>query len=129
MPARYGIDLQQRLVHSSGEGRLTLEECLIHQRTLRTDPNFRPDFSQIMDFTRVEHIALTGADVRKLAEAAVFSPTARRVIVAPTVTAFGLARMFAMIREFAGERGILIARSRAEAEALLFQPQEIAQVV
>jgi len=129
VPANYVIDPKQRLVLSSGEGTLTLEECLAHQRALRADPNFRPDFSQIMDLSAVDHIALTGADIRKMAEASLFSPWARRIIVAPTAAGFGLARMFAMIREFAGERGIVVVRHRAEADALVAAPAELAAVI
>ena len=49
--AFYNIDKERRLVLSSGNGVLTKEDLLGHMDRLSKDPDFDPDFSQVLDFT------------------------------------------------------------------------------
>jgi hypothetical protein len=115
VPASYKIDKDRRLVMSTGSGVFKKDEVLSHQGELLADPDFNPNYSQLVDFTRVTKFDLSAADVRILAERDVFAPDARRAFIVPTELAFGLARMYGVHREDAGEKGIRIFRNKEEA--------------
>jgi hypothetical protein len=82
---------------------------------LMKDPDFDPSYSQIADFTQVTKIELTAQDVHELAQRSVFSPQSRRALIVPNDVAYGLGRMFEMLRENQGEMGIRIFRNLEEA--------------
>ena len=115
MPAFYKIDKERRLVLSSGTGVFNKEAAQAHQERLLADPEFDPSYSQLMDFTHVTQIDLTAADIQQLALRNIFSPESRRAFLVPNDLAFGLARMFEILRESAGERGIGVFRNLEEA--------------
>jgi hypothetical protein len=68
-----------------------------------------------MDFTHATRVDLSGEEVRDLAEASIFSTASRRAILAPSDSVHRLARMFEILREMAGERGIRVFRNLDEA--------------
>jgi predicted phosphoribosyltransferase len=105
MPVTYKIDKQQRLISSNAYGVVTREEILEHQRKLAADPDFSPTFSQIADFTRTTKLEIKAADVQVFAARNIFAPTVRRAIVVTDGEAFGLARMFEILRDAKGEQG------------------------
>jgi hypothetical protein len=115
MPAFYKIEKENRLVLSTASGTITMPEVLAHHQKLSTDPEFDPAFSQLIDVTHVTKIDLTTADIRRLAQNNLFSPTSRRAILVNSDTAFGFARMFEMLRQAAGETGIKVFRNLDEA--------------
>ena len=115
MPASYNIDKERRLVISTVSGVVTLADGLAHQRNLRNDPDFDPSFSQLMDFRQVIRVDLSGEDVRKLAQTTIFSPNSRRAMLVSSDLEYGLARMFEILRETMGERGIRVFRDLNEA--------------
>lgn len=51
MPCRYVIDIEQRLVISTGWDRVTFAEIKAHQDQLVSDPDFNPEFNQFVDAT------------------------------------------------------------------------------
>jgi hypothetical protein len=108
MPLAYKIDKERRLVTSSGWGTITRQEIIDHQQKLAADPDFSRTYSTIADFTRVTKLEVTAADVRAFAAKNVFAPNARRAIVVADGEAFGLARMFEILRDANGEEGIRI---------------------
>jgi len=116
----YKIDKERRLVLSTGSGAFTLADALAHQQRLASDPDFDPSFSQLVDLTHVTSVKLTASDVRKLAQASLFSRGSRRAILATSEAAFGLARMFEALRESAGEDGIHVFRDLNDALDWLF---------
>lgn len=115
MPAFYKIDKDRRLVMSSAMGPFSKEDALGHQNRLRDDPDFDPAYSQLMDFTHVTQILLTAADIQQLALSNIFSKESRRAFLVANDLAFGLARMFEILRESGGERGIRVFRNLEEA--------------
>lgn len=115
MPAFYKIDKERRLVLSSGIGVFNLEDARSHQERLIADPDFDPSYSQLLDFTHTTQIDLTPADVRQLAVRNIFSPNSRRAFLVPNDLAYGLGRMYEILREAAGERGIRIFRNLEDA--------------
>ena len=82
---------------------------------LSKDPDFDPSFSQIVDFTQVRRIELSADEIRSLAQRTIFSATSRRAFIAPDEVAFGIGRMFQILRGLEGEKGIRIFRSLEEA--------------
>jgi len=53
MPCRYVIDIERRLVLSTGWDRVTFAEMKAHQDKLASDPDFNPEFDQFVDATTV----------------------------------------------------------------------------
>ena len=123
MPASYRIDTTLGLVQSVAAGRLTEEDLRLHQRGLASDPAFRPDLAQLWDASAVERVELTNRCIRELASANPFGRGARRAIAAPNDLAFGIARMFEMLRAET-EDEVHVFRSMAEARAWLELPPE-----
>ena len=115
MPAFYKIDRENRLVMTTASGTVTLADALAHQEKLRRDPDFDPSFSQLLDVSFVTRMEITSEHVRLLAQSSSFSPNSRRAVLVSNDTAYGLARMFEMLRESAGDTGIEVFRSLDEA--------------
>jgi hypothetical protein len=121
MPAFYKIDKQRRLVVTIASGVLSLDDILQHQRQLSSDKDFDPTFAQLFDFNGIEKVAIAAEEVRTFAETSIFSPGARRAVVAEkNDVAFGLSRMFEIMRKLRGDRHIKVFRDRKQALAWLF---------
>jgi hypothetical protein len=123
MPACYKIDKQRRLVMSTAYGTVSREDLLDHQNKLLADPDFDPTFSQLSDFGHMTKLEVTAADIRVFAERNIFAPEARRAFVVPDDVAFGLARMFEMLRDAKGEQGIRVFRELEEGLDWVFSAQ------
>jgi len=108
VPASYKILKSHRLVASSAVGVFTLHDALTHQDRLANDPDFDPKFSQLIDFTHAMTVELSAEDIRRISERQVFWSCARRAILVRDDLGFGFARMFEMLREEAGEKGIRV---------------------
>ena len=115
MPFSYKIDKERKMVMSTGYGVFTLEDALGHQEKLRKDHDFDPGFCQLMDFTHVTKLDLRAEDVRRLAQASIFAPDSRRAILVTRDTAYGLSRMFEILRSTFGEKGIQAFRNLDDA--------------
>jgi len=102
---------------SSASGVFTPADALAHGQKLLKEPEFEPSFSQFIDLTQVTEWKLDASELRSAARMTIFSPHSRRAIWAPSDLAFGYARMFEMLRDFAGETGIRVFRNRDEAMA------------
>ena len=103
MPASYSIDAERELVISRIWGAPTDDEILAHGRRLRDDPDFRPDFRQLLDMTGLEEIRISSQKVRQASRDQFFVPGVRRALVAQTDAAFGMARMYALASEAEGQ--------------------------
>jgi hypothetical protein len=120
MPAFYKIDKERKLVMTTYSGVLMIAESLGHQEKLPKDPDFDPSFSQLFDVTHVTEVQLTAEDVRTLARTSVFSPDSRRAILVDSDLKFGLARMFEVLRDTMGEKGIRVFRNLEDALDWIF---------
>ena len=120
MPAFYKIAKERRLVLSTASGVFALTDALAHQEQLLADSDFDPNYSQLLDFSHVTKIELSKEDIRKLAERDVFSPTSSRAILVTTELEEGLARLFKMLRENAGERSIRVFSNLDDALEWIF---------
>lgn len=108
------IDVDRRIVFSYGQEDFTYADALGHIERLGRDPQFHPDFRQIIDLRDVTDPQLSADQVRALARHNVFNPDSRRAMVASSDASFGLARMFDTIRELRGETGIRVVRTLSE---------------
>lgn len=94
MPAHFTIDVSRRLVISTFEGPTTLPEIVGLAPLIRAHPDFDPDFSEIIDCTRIITNNISTDAIRSLSRGEqIFNPTSKHVVVAPTDYIFGLARM------------------------------------
>jgi hypothetical protein len=120
MPAFYKIDKGHRVVLSTASGVFDLAAALAHQDQLLADPDFDPSYSQLLDYSHVTDVRIDANDVRKLAERSVFWPCSRRAMYVTRDIEYGFARMFEMLRENAGEKGIRVFRNLDDALTWIF---------
>ena len=99
MPADYRIDRPRGLVISCGWGIVSDQDLLGHARALARDPAFKPSMNQVYDFRDVVDQDIGGATVLELANLSPFGPGARRAIIVRGDAAFGMARMFQILRD------------------------------
>ena len=69
----YHIDVARRLVRSHATGRLTDADLQQHQQQLRQEAAFDPTFCQLLDWTGVTALALTGDGLRHVLRRRSFS--------------------------------------------------------
>ena len=110
---------------SSGNGVFNREEALAHRARLFADPDFDPNYSQLLDLTHVTRFDLNAADLRQLAEDDPFTTSSRRAFLVPNDLSYGLGRMYEIFRESAGEHGIRIFRSLDEALDWILSKKQI----
>jgi len=122
LPASYTIDGDRRIVFSRIWGTATEDEVREHGLRLRNDPEFQPDFRQLLDLSDLTEILVGSEMVRNAARDQFFSPGVRRALVATSDAAFGMARMYAIASEHAGQT-IQVFRDMNAAEAWLDQKQ------
>jgi len=99
MPFAFTIDTSRRLVLSRGWGVLNDRELVAHVRALAQDPRFRPDLHQLCDFIDVTDVRVTAAGVREMTGLKPFGAGARRAFAVSSDVAYGMARMYQIMRE------------------------------
>jgi len=116
MPLHSVIQKEQRLVITTGEGRLTLEDVKENQHRLLSDPDFDPGFNQLLDATAITEMAITVDEIKRAVSPKVFSPTSRRAFVVSSTFMYGMARMIQTYNELSqGSTAVTIFRDRASA--------------
>jgi len=116
MPADFIIDVTHGVVLTTGTGEFTRADFIEHMSRLKADPNFNPDFNQVVDCRAITLLNLNGDEVRDLASQSIFSVRSRRAFVASSDLQFGLGRMFAAYREMAGQQ-MMVFKDMQEALA------------
>jgi hypothetical protein len=99
MPFSYVVYREHRLVISTGSGRVTWEEIRERQDQTKTDPDFNPEFNQIVDLRTVTGFEMTSDHARVLARRMIFSFTSKRAFVAANPGVFGVGRMWELFTE------------------------------
>jgi ribonucleotide monophosphatase NagD (HAD superfamily) len=103
MPVHYLLDKERQLVITTGSGRVTFAEARAHQEKLKNDPDFQPQFGQLLDLTAVTGLDLSNQEAQSLARTSPFFATSsRRAWVAPSPFLFGMGRLIGAYREMAG---------------------------
>jgi hypothetical protein len=103
MPISYTIDRDHGIVFSRAWDVLTYPELREHYFRLAADPDFDPDFCQLADNRQVRRVEMTAQTLRQLAGITIFTEGRPRALVVPTETDYGLARMYAIFCETAGQ--------------------------
>jgi hypothetical protein len=93
MPVESFINEERRLVVTTAWDHVTFEEFAAHQDRLLSDPDFNPDFDQLLDGTKVTGLDVSIEEIKALARRGVFSPTSRRAFVTSNPTFFGMGRV------------------------------------
>jgi hypothetical protein len=88
----------QRLVHTWTNGGLSDADMSAHRTHLLADPDFRPDFDQLIECLGALPSAISQEGVSAAVTHSVFSKKSRRAIVAVQNASFGVARMFALMQ-------------------------------
>jgi hypothetical protein len=74
-----------------------------HARALASDPRFDQSFQQLIDLREVTDLDFPSSTIRSLAQMSPWGFGARRAVVVGTDVAFGMARMYQILREPDGE--------------------------
>src|SRR2546423_722796 len=98
MPITYQIDTARRIVFSRGYGKVTDEDLLQYNTTLKADPNFDPNLNQLFDFTEVIKIDIKTDTIYSISKDRIFDLSSLRAYVVNPGLQYGLARMFQNIR-------------------------------
>jgi hypothetical protein len=99
MPFSYIVYSEHRLVISTGSDRVTWEEIKTRQDQTKTDPDFNPEFNQIVDLRAVTGFDMTSHHAGLLARRMIFSATSKRAFVAASPAVFGMSRMWEIFTE------------------------------
>jgi len=98
MAIAYRIMPAQRLVHTWTDGALTDADLAAHRAELLADPDFRPEFDQLVECLGAQPSSISQRGVSTSVTQTVFSPQSRRAFVAVKDVSFGVARMFALMQ-------------------------------
>ncbi len=123
MPMTFTIDPARKVVFTTVSDELTEQDVREYQERLLRDPQFNPEYSQLMDATTLKTVRLTSLSTERLIRTRPFKQSARCAVIAESDLAFGISRMIELHCEAQGIpfRGF---RKRAEAEDWLFHNPE-----
>lgn len=99
MPFSYVVYKDLRLVVSTGVDRVSWTEIKARQDQTKTDPNFNPEFDQVVDLRATTSFDMTGEQARVLARRMIFSFSSKRAFVATRPAVFGMGRMWETFTE------------------------------
>lgn len=115
MPVVLKIDSRRKVVYSSFYGKVTDAEVLGHGSAIASDPAFNRNFSEIVDLSAVEEIAVSEATLAALAGSkSLYSESVRHIVVAPAELAFELATRYKALAQ-KSRPNLIVVRTRAEA--------------
>jgi hypothetical protein len=126
MPASYTIDPGRRLVVLRLWGVCNANDVQWFRETILADPDFCPDFAELVDLTAVIKVNIAPGEVRVLAGSVPFSGTARRALLTEDPLVFGLSRIYETLRGLRGDRHVRVFRKREDAMAWIFQQEQAA---
>jgi hypothetical protein len=99
MPVRYELDIESKIVRTIFTGIVTENEVAEHAAHLGKDPAFQPGFSELADLSKALEVRLGYPEFQHLEFIDPFSREAKRAFVTtPRSQAYGLTRMFQMMR-------------------------------
>lgn len=99
MAWRYVIDKKQSLVISTAWDRITFPEVKAHQNQLLSDPDFSPEYNQLMDLRAVTKFDVSVEEAKQIARRTLFSTKSRRALVASDPAIFGMGRLMQAYNE------------------------------
>jgi len=93
MPCRYVIDAEHGLVVSTAWDRVTFAEVDAHQDRLAGDPDFNPDFKQLVDATQVTNLDISISEAKTIFGRKTFSSASRCAFLGRGLTILGMGRL------------------------------------
>jgi hypothetical protein len=92
MPLSYAVYREHCLVIITGSGRVTWDEIKERQDQIKSDPDFNPEFNEIVDLRAVTALDMSSEHAQVLARRMLFSFASKRAFVAADPVVFGVAR-------------------------------------
>ncbi|HXB22650.1 MAG TPA: hypothetical protein VNV88_14785 [Candidatus Solibacter sp.] len=111
----YRIDPSRAMIFTTFADTVTDSDFQDFMDALAQDPAFNPNFAHLVDWSQTASFKISTAVIAAVARKQLFSPHAKRAIVAPNDYIFGMARMFQMQQDGSLE----VFRSLAEAQEWL----------
>ncbi len=118
MPITTTIDRWLGMIFTTAEPVLTDRDWLQHQAALRDQPDFNPDFDQLLDFRPVADCRLSPETLRLTAVHPVFGAHSRQAFVTDNNLTYGMCRMFEILSAGHSLRIEVFRDMRAAAEWL-----------
>ncbi len=119
MPVVLKIDPHRRVVHSAFYGKINDAELLGHRTRIASDPDFNPQFADIVDFSDVTDPAITESAIAALAaNPSLFSSSAMHIVIAPAAVMFRLGGKFKDLAQ-SSRPNFYVVKTRAEEYQLL----------
>ena len=119
MPVVLKIDPHRKVVYSAFYGEITDAEVLGHGKAISSDPDFNPDFSEIVDFSSVTNAAISESTLAALAaNPSLFKSSVVHIVVAPGETLFQLVSKYKGFAQ-SSRPNLFVVRTRSEAYRLL----------
>jgi hypothetical protein len=116
MPCRYVIDTEHGLVISTAWDRVTFDEVDAHQNRLAKDPDFDPQFKQLVDATKVTELEVSIEEAKKIFGRRTFSSASRCAFLGKGLTILGMGRLIeAQAALFEGRESVRVFSDRQKA--------------
>jgi len=116
MPCRYVIDTEHGLVISTAWDRVTFDEVDAHQNRLAKDPDFDPQFKQLVDATKVTDLEVSIEEAKKIFGRKTFSSASRCAFLGKGLTILGMGRLIeAQAAMFEGRESVRVFSDRQKA--------------
>jgi hypothetical protein len=119
MPVVLKIDPHRKVVYSAFYGEVTEAEVLGHGNAISSDPDFNPDFSEIVDFSSATNAAISESTLAALAaNPSLFKSSVVHIVVAPGEALFQLVSKYKDLAQ-SSRPNLFVVRTRSEAYRLL----------
>ena len=119
MPVVLKIDSRRKVVYSAFYGKISDAEFLEHRSAIRADPDFKPHFNEIVDFTAVTEAAISEAMLATLAaNPSLYNKSVLHIVVAPAEWILQMAGKYKGLAR-SSRPNFHIVRTRYEAYELL----------
>lgn len=119
MPVVLKIDARRKVVYSAFYGKIDDAEVAGHRSAIASDPDFSPEFNEIIDFTAVTDASLSESTLAAMAKnPSLFHESVLHIVVAPADLLFQLASKYKGLARFS-RPNVMVVRSRDEAYQLL----------
>jgi hypothetical protein len=119
MPVVLKIDSRRKVVYSAFYGKISDAEVAGHRSAIASDPDFKPHFNEIVDFTAVTDIDLSESTLAAMAASpSLFQESVLHIVVAPAEIPFKLASKYKAVAR-SSRPNFHVVRNRDEAYQIL----------
>jgi len=115
MPVVLKIDSRRKVVYSAFYGKITDAELANHRSAIATDPDFNPDYNEIVDFSAVTEADISNATLAAMASVpSLYSSSVAHIVVAPSAA---LVQMVSKFKDLAlsTRPNLILVQTRDEA--------------